>query len=100
MATLLLHARLHSVSLNDINDKTKKRAFKQEALQDSIDAQSLTDPSEQEKIDGGVKFLKKMLADKCGDDNEQRMGADDFQHKHVCLSSPMRSYLTRRWLPC
>lgn len=63
-----------------------KHAFKQEATQDSADTRSLTDPSEKEKIDGGVKFLKKMLADKCGEDNEHTIEADDLQHEHVGLS--------------
>lgn len=82
VATILLRSHLHPSSLNAPNDRTKKHALKQDAPLDSVDARSLTDPTEKEKIDGGVKFLKKMLADKCGNDNEQQFGADDLHHEH------------------
>lgn len=90
IATILLRSHLHASSLNAPNDRTKKHALKQDAPLDSGDARSLTDPSEKEKIDGGVKFLKKMLADKCSDDNEQQL---DLHHKHVGFSflASMRS---------
>lgn len=83
VATLLLRSRLHTSVLSPPDDRPKKHAFIQEAPQDSVDARSMIDPSEAEKIDGGVKFLKKMIADKCSDDNEQKLGADDLQHEHV-----------------
>lgn len=97
VATFLLHSRLNSSSLNAPIEKTPKHAFKQDAPHDSADARSLTDPSEEAKIDGGVKCLKKMFADKCGEHYGQNIGVDDLQHKHVRFSSfysqrPSRPY--------
>lgn len=45
IVTLLLHVRLHSVSLNDLNDKSNKRAFK---------ARSITGQCRCAKLDGSI----------------------------------------------
>lgn len=89
VATLLLHSRLHRSALNAPLDGTKKPVCKPEVLQDSVDVRN---PSDKDKIDVGVKFLKKMLADKYSDDNdEQKLLADDLHHEHVSLASPICS---------
>ena len=93
VATLLIQSRLHTSTLNAQEDGTKQRVCQQEVLQDSVDVQSLMDPSDKERIDGGVKFLKKMLADKLSDGNyEQKLVADNLQHEHVSADSPICSH--------
>ena len=84
VATLLLQSRSHTSALDAPKDRTRKLVSKHKVPQDSVDARSGMDPSEDEKIHGGVEFLKKMFADKYSDGNdEQKLSVEHLQHEHV-----------------